>query len=75
MKYTFSDLVEDLNIGMEVEFYYHNNRYSISNNEKGWYFTKYGEINYYSFNNVEELLQMVRIDSLKLEEIWDKVEF
>lgn len=73
MKYDFLELKDDLTIGHEVEFLYMKNKYSISNNAEGCYLTKYGEEEYQSFNDYEELLENAVIDNKTLEEIWDDV--
>ncbi len=73
MKYDFIDLKEDLCIGHEVEFIYNGNRYSISNNENGCHLTKYGDENYQTFVNHEELIEKGTIENKNIETIWDYV--
>ncbi|GAA0180837.1 hypothetical protein SH2C18_34630 [Clostridium sediminicola] len=75
MKYTYSDLVEDLELGQEIEFKYSGDRYSISANISGWYLTKYGEVEYQSFKDIDDLLQNARINSMSLKDIWNETTF
>ncbi len=75
MNYSYDDLVDDLILGQEVEFRYKSDKYSISVNEKGWYLTRYGFEKYESFNDIWDLLENARIDSMSLRSIWDKVIF
>jgi hypothetical protein len=72
--YSFDELKKDLDIGHEVEFYYHEDRYSISCNKEGWYLTKfYDSESHQAFNTHEELLENGKINSESLREIWDDV--
>ena len=73
MDYSYEELKRDLKVGHEVEFYYQNHKYSISNNKDGWYLTKYFDENDQSFKTSQELLKNGRIDSKTLEEIWNEV--
>lgn len=73
MKYKYAELKSDLLMGREVEFYYKDDKYSISNNKEGWYLTKFYSGKDQAFKTVEELLEYGRIDSKKIEEIWEKV--
>lgn len=75
MRYTYEELIEDLEMGMEVEFFYNQRRYSISHNTKGWYLSQYGEERYQTFHDYEELLENAVIESKKLDEIWHEVRF
>lgn len=75
MKYSFSDLKEDLKMGMEIEFYYNKSRYAISNNERGWFLSKYGDDNYQMFQDVDELLRYATVDCKTLKEIWNDTYF
>ena len=69
MKYDYNNLKEDILIGREIEFSYNGNKYSISNNKKGFFLTKFEE-DYSTFNTIEELLDKATIDGIKLDEIF-----
>jgi len=72
--YSFEELKADLDIGHEVEFYYQEDRYSISCNKEGWYLTKfYDSESHQAFKTHEELLESGTIKSKNLKEIWNQV--
>lgn len=48
---------------------------TISVDEKGWYLTRYGVEKYESFNDIWDLLENARADSMSLRSIWDKITF
>lgn len=48
---------------------------TISVNEKGWYLNRYGVEKYESFNDIWDLLENARVDSMSLRSIWYKVTF
>lgn len=74
MEYNFENLKEDLSIGLEIEFIYNGERYSISHNPQGTYLTKYTDWkNYQIFEDWKELLNEATIDGKMIEEIWDSV--
>lgn len=74
MEYTYKQLEDDLAIGLEVHFSYKDEKYSISNNEGGWYLTKYSDPdNYQTFSRYYELLKNGIIDGKSLSEVWDDV--
>lgn len=66
--------MEDLSIGHEVEFSYQYTRYTISQNDEGWYLTTVGQDEYQSFIDQEELVSNAVINSCKLQEIWKYIE-
>ena len=70
MEYSYTELKEDLSIGHEVEFYYNQKKYSISHNDKGWHLTEFGESDYQSFQDSEELLEKATIKNKRLFKIW-----
>ncbi|WP_055666121.1 hypothetical protein [Desnuesiella massiliensis] len=70
---TFEELEVYLLGGGEVEFYYKDELYSISHNTQGWYLSKYGNQEYQTFKDCEDLLENAVIESRELSEIWDEV--
>ncbi|GAA0352354.1 hypothetical protein [Bacillus horti] len=73
MKYTFEELVKDLEMGHEVEFWFEDNKYSISHNENGWFFKKFGDEFFQTYTDPSSLLAKVKVDSKSLKEIWNEV--
>lgn len=71
--YSYEELIDDLTIGHEIEFFYNNEKYSISNNDRGWYLTKFNSDEYQTFNNADDLLKNAKIDSKPLIEIWELI--
>jgi hypothetical protein len=75
VEYSFDELKYDIiKIGHEVEFYYMNEKYSISRDKEGWYLCKFGDENYQSFATAEELISKATIHGKSLEDIWGDVE-
>lgn len=73
MEYTYDQFVSDLRVGEEIEFIYKKEIYSISNNGYKWFINLYGDLNYQTFANADELLKEVRINSKSLEELWSNI--
>lgn len=70
--YTYDELVEDLNIGHEIEFSYLSKDYSISRSYGGWYFTDaedYENANRYT--SPSGLLSHVTIGNENLRQVFD----
>ena len=70
MSYTYEELIEDLEMGMEIEFGYKLDRYAISWSDRGWHLAKYGEVETQTFKGYKELLQNGKIDLKSIREIW-----
>lgn len=73
MKYSYEEFVADLEMGHEIEFNVQREDYSISHNDKGWYFSKLNS-DYHTFSDVTNLLENIRIMGQTLKEMWDQVE-
>jgi hypothetical protein len=74
LKYSYEELVADLEVGHEIEFYFQGKNYSISHNDKGWYFSKYESDDYHTYSDVKNLLENTKILGQTLKEIWRLVE-
>lgn len=72
--YSIDTLLSDLSCGHEIEFTYIGEKYSISSDSNGWYLTKYGEKEYQSFENYNELVHGAKINNTLLREIWSNVQ-
>ena len=64
--YNYNELMEDISLGREVEFYHNQKKYSISQNTNGWYLTEYGNTQYQSFKTSDDLLSRAIIEGNKL---------
>lgn len=74
MNYTFKNLLDDLAIGHEIEFYYDGEKYSISHNKDGWYLTKFTDWkNYQSFKGYMDLIDNANLGNKKIKDIWKDV--
>lgn len=69
---TYSELMEALRFGHEVEFNIGTEAYSITQSQDGWHYTVVSDYeNDLTFDTTEELLMHVRIEQLTLHEICD----
>lgn len=73
LKYTFKELSNDLETGHEVEFWFQENKYSISHNKNGWFFTKFGDETYQTYPDHVSLLENTKIGSKSIKDIWNDV--
>ncbi|WP_218831065.1 hypothetical protein [Paenibacillus sp. XY044] len=73
LEYTYQEFIEDLNMGHEIEFLLDGGRYSISYNNTGWHVTKFGNEEYSTYGNVNELLENAKFNDNSLQEIWHKI--
>jgi hypothetical protein len=69
-KYTFQQFKDDLRIGLEFDFYYKDQMYSISRGKEGCFLAYDREKAPFVFKNIEELLTKARIEGFKLEDIY-----
>lgn len=75
MDYKFNDLINDLNDGREIEFFYKNSHYGIVNrmSDPAWYICKDNiRISEYKDNPVD-LLEHTKLEGVSLEEIFDNL--
>lgn len=73
MNYSFQELTKDLEMGHEVEFWFQNNKYSISHDKNGWYFTKFGDELYQTFTDHSLLLKNAKVGAKTIKNIWNEV--
>jgi hypothetical protein len=73
MAYAYNELITDLEIGHEIEFYYKGNKYSITHNNTGWFLSQFNSEEYQSFTNYENLLKHAKIELKTLKEIWSDI--
>jgi len=73
MEYSYNDLVNDLEIGHEIEFTHLNCDYSISHNDQGWHLYCVDTGNNQSFKDVGDLLNNGKILGKSLRDIWNSV--
>lgn len=73
MNFSYEQLKAYLSQGREVEFYYNNKKYSISNNHDGVYLTEYHNPVHQDFKTDTELLENGKIQGLSIRDIWDDV--
>lgn len=72
---SYNDLIEYLGQHREIEFYYNNNKYSISwGDDYNCYLTKFGDAdNEQGFKTQFELLDKCLVDQKHLKDIWQNV--
>ncbi|MFD3446547.1 hypothetical protein ACFDTO_18285 [Microbacteriaceae bacterium 4G12] len=74
MKYTYEDLVRDVNIGHDIEFIFNGKLYGIINVREGFGLGE-DKKKFKYFKTPQELLDNGTIDEKSLKEIWGEVEF
>ncbi|MFC6226819.1 hypothetical protein ACFQI7_03290 [Paenibacillus allorhizosphaerae] len=70
--YTYTEFVNDLGMGREIEFLYKNSKYSITNTPNGHVFSEYNS-NFNTYQTIEELIKRTRIDNKNLKELWEEI--
>lgn len=71
---TYKKLIDYLNMGREVEFTYKGEQYSITVTPDGFSFCKSNSDQSENFQTLSNLLDQIRIDGQRLEEIWSDVQ-
>lgn len=75
MDYSYEEFLEDLGMGREVEFIYKNESYYIGIGTGNFMFWKfYDSTSEIMGQNVEDLLQKVKLDGKSIMEVWDLIE-
>ena len=69
----YKDIVERVGWGEEFSFFYHGEKYWISQNDEGRYLTKVNGNETQKFRNSEELFQNGKIEGRTISQIWDEI--
>ena len=73
MGFSYEMLISHLRQNREIEFFYGNNKYSISNNVNGYYLTEYGKQDYQTFHTIDDLLANGMIANQPIHNVWKDV--
>ncbi|XZF77405.1 hypothetical protein ACSBO6_07595 [Bacillus sp. AL-1R] len=74
-QYSYKEFLEDLSIGSEIHFSYKNDNYYIGRGTGLFMFWKfYDSSSEIIGDDLEDLLQKVRLDEKLIKEIWDLIE-
>ncbi|MGG3887532.1 hypothetical protein [Metabacillus fastidiosus] len=74
MNYDYKELIKDLNMGREIEFIYNHERYYIGYGRGKSMFWRFNDsTSEIEGENVEDLLQKIKLDGKLIIEVWDLI--
>ncbi|MCR8843741.1 hypothetical protein NQ117_08580 [Paenibacillus sp. SC116] len=71
----YEELKERVLMGEEFQFYYHNESYWISRNDKGFYLTRVKDSNSQAFKTADELFENGQIEGKTILVLWNELDF
>lgn len=70
--YGLEEFVEDMNLGLEMQFIFSEKEYSLSSTDEEYVFTDISEQNTATYSSYRDLLNSIRIQGYSIEEILEQ---
>jgi hypothetical protein len=70
----YEELKERVTMGEEFQFYYQNESYWISKNQRGFYLTRVSDSYSQSFLTADDLFKDATIDGKSIHNLWDEID-